>query len=273
MANRPAGTVYRQGMMLTDGRKNSRDVRSVPMNRKTTTSAGVARIVMTALVVIVSAVGASPAAGDAAKDARDAQQLVERAKLTVDSFAADGTVGKPVRNLLKNAKGVYVAPEVLRGAFVVGASGGSGVLLVRGDKGQWNGPAFYTIGQASFGLQAGADKSEVVLLIMSDRGVSAMLSNSIKLGADASVAAGPVGAGATAETANVSADILSFVRAKGLYAGASLEGAVMAKRDGLNEAYYNKDDVTPTEILIQGTPQNQQAAPLKTEVSKLATGK
>jgi lipid-binding SYLF domain-containing protein len=230
-------------------------------------------MVVTALVVAVSAVGVLPAAGDAAKDARDAQQLVERAKLTVESFAADETVGKPVRNLIKKAKGVYIAPDVLRGAFIVGASGGSGVLLVRGDKGQWNGPAFYTIGEASFGLQAGVDKSEVVLLIMSDRGVSSMLASSVKLGGDVSVAAGPVGAGATAETANVSADILSFARAKGLYAGASLEGAVMAKREGLNEAYYNKNDITPTEILIKGMAANKQAGPLKTEVNKLATGK
>ena len=243
------------------------------MNWKTRTSAGVTRMVVTALVVAVSAVGVLPAAGDAAKDARDAQQLVERAKLTVESFAADETVGKPVRNLIKKAKGVYIAPDVLRGAFIVGASGGSGVLLVRGDKGQWNGPAFYTIGEASFGLQAGVDKSEVVLLIMSDRGVSSMLASSVKLGGDVSVAAGPVGAGATAETANVSADILSFARAKGLYAGASLEGAVMAKREGLNEAYYNKNDITPTEILIKGMAANKQAEPLKTEVNKLATGK
>ena len=243
------------------------------MNWKTRTSAGVTRMVVTALVVAVSAVGVLPAAGDAAKDARDAQQLVERARLTVESFAADETVGKPVRNLIKKAKGVYIAPDVLRGAFIVGASGGSGVLLVRGDKGQWNGPAFYTIGEASFGLQAGVDKSEVVLLIMSDRGVSSMLASSVKLGGDVSVAAGPVGVGATAETANVSADILSFARAKGLYAGASLEGAVMAKREGLNEAYYNKNDITPTEILIKGMAANKQAEPLKTEVNKLATGK
>jgi len=243
------------------------------VNWKTRTSAGVTRMVVTALVVAVSAVGAVPAVGDAAKDARDAQQLVERARLTVESFAADETVGKPVRNLIKKAKGVYIAPDVLRGAFIVGASGGSGVLLVRGDKGQWNGPAFYTIGEASFGLQAGVDKSEVVLLIMSDRGVSSMLASSVKLGGDVSVAAGPVGAGAAAETANVSADILSFARAKGLYAGASLEGAVMAKRKGLNEAYYNKNDITPTEILIKGTAANKQAEPLKTEVNKLATGK
>jgi SH3 domain-containing YSC84-like protein 1 len=243
------------------------------MNWKASASASATRMVATALVVAVSTVAAVPAAGDAAKDARDAQQLVERAKLTVASFATDDTVGKPVRDLIKKAKGVYIASDVLRGAFIVGASGGSGVLLVRGDKGQWNGPAFYTIGEASFGFQAGVDKSEVVLLIMSDRGVSAMLASSVKLGGDVSVAAGPVGGGATAETANVSADILSFARAKGLYAGVSLEGAVMAKRDGLNEAYYNKNDITPTDILIKGTATNKQAEPLKTEVNKLAAVK
>jgi SH3 domain-containing YSC84-like protein 1 len=143
--------------------------------------------------VAVSALGtASLVTGDEAKDAREAQQLVE-AKLTVESFTADQAIGNAVRDLIKKAKGVYIAPEVLRGAFIVGASGGSGVLLIRDDKGRWNGPAFYTIGEASFGFQAGADKSEVILLIMSDRGVSSMLASSIKLGADASVAAGPVG--------------------------------------------------------------------------------
>lgn len=243
------------------------------MNWKMRTSSATACVVATAFALIVSTVGPVPAAGDAAKDSLEARQLVERARLTVEGFAADKNIGKAVRDLLKKAKGVYIAPEVLRGAFIVGASGGSGVLLVRGDKGQWNGPAFYTIGEASFGFQAGADKSEVLLLIMSDRGVSSMLASSVKLGADTSVAAGPVGAGATAETANVSADILSFARAKGLYAGASLEGAVMAKREGLNEAYYSKNDITPTEILIKGAPVNKQAAPLKAGVSKLASGK
>jgi lipid-binding SYLF domain-containing protein len=243
------------------------------MNWKMRASSATACVVATAFALTVSTVGPVPAAGDAAKDSLEARQLVERARLTVEGFAADKNIGKAVRDLLKKAKGVYIAPEVLRGAFIVGASGGSGVLLVRGDKGQWNGPAFYTIGEASFGFQAGADKSEVLLLIMSDRGVSSMLASSVKLGADTSVAAGPVGAGATAETANVSADILSFARAKGLYAGASLEGAVMAKREGLNEAYYSKNDITPTEILIKGAPVNKQAAPLKAGVSKLASGK
>ena len=237
-------------------------------------STPIARMTATALVVVVSALGAaSPVTGDAAKDAREAQQLVEKAKLTVESFTADQATGKAVRDLIKKAKGVYVAPEVLRGAFIVGASGGSGVLLIRDDKGRWNGPAFYTIGEASFGFQAGADKSEVMLLIMSDRGVSSMLASSVKLGADASVAAGPVGAGSSAETANLSADILSFSRQKGLFAGVSLDGAVMSKRDGLNEAYYKKEDVTPTEILIKGAPSNKDAASLKAQLNKLAATK
>ena len=242
------------------------------MNWKMRTSSAAACVVATAFALTVSTIGPVPAAGDAAKDSVEAQQLVERARLTVQSFAADKSIGKAARDMLKKAKGVYIAPDVLRGAFIVGASGGSGVLLIRGDKGQWNGPAFYSIGEASFGFQAGADKSEVMLLIMSDRGVSSMLGSSVKLGADTSVAAGPVGAGATAETANVSADILSFARAKGLYAGASLEGAVMAKREGLNEAYYSKSDITPTEILVKGAPVNKQADLLKADVSKLAGG-
>jgi len=101
-----------------------------------------------------------------------------------------------------------------------------------------------------------------------------MLGSSIKLGADASVAAGPVGAGAQAETANLSADILSFSQSKGLYAGVSLDGAVMAKREGLNEAYYHKTDITPTDILIKGAPMhNTEATALKGEITKLASAK
>jgi len=209
-----------------------------------------------------------------ADDAMDAKQLVERAKLTIDSFAADKVMGKPVKDLIKTAKGVFIAPQVLRGAFIIGVSGGSGVLVARDAKaGTWNGPAFYTMGEASFGLQAGGDSSEVVLLIMTDRGVSAMLAPSLKLGADASVAAGPVGGGATASTANLSADILTFTRAKGLYGGVSLEGAVVATRGGLNEAYYGKKDLSPTDILVRRTVTNPGAAPLLNEIRKLASGK
>jgi lipid-binding SYLF domain-containing protein len=216
------------------------------------------------------AVSPAPARAD---DKQAADKLVQQAKLTVDSFATDKQIGKPLRDLIKKARGVFVAPSVLKGAFIIGASGGSGVLLARGEpKGKWNGPAFYTIGEASFGLQIGGEASEIILLAMTERGVSAMLSTSAKLGADASVAAGPVGAGATAATANLSADILSFSRAKGLYGGVSVEGAVVATRGALNTAFYGKE-VSPTDILVRGAVSNKQAAPLVAAVDKLARAK
>ena len=172
----------------------------------------------------------------AADDAQDAQRLVERARLTFESFIADKNMGNGLQALVKKAKGVLIYPQVLRGAFVLGISGGSGVMLARDQGGQWAGPAFYTMGEASFGLQAGGQASEVVLVALTDRGVTALLSTSTKLGADVGIAVGPVGAGAEAATANLSADIVSYSRAKGLYAGVSLEGAIVATRPEASQA-------------------------------------
>jgi lipid-binding SYLF domain-containing protein len=138
--------------------------------------------------------------------------------------------------------------------------------------GKWGGPAFYTIGEASFGLQAGGEASEVILVTLSDRGVAALLATSAKLGADTGVALGPVGAGAAAATANLSADIISYSRAKGLYAGVSVDGAVVATRGGLNNAYYGKG-VTPTDILIKRSVSNKHAARLVNAVARAAGGK
>jgi lipid-binding SYLF domain-containing protein len=204
-----------------------------------------------------------------AADQQEAKQLVEKARLTLDSFMGDGNMGA-FRDLLKKAQGVMISPALLKGAFIVGASGGNAVWLTRDKKtGQWSEPAFYTIGGASFGLQIGGEASEVMLLAMTDRGVASLLGNSIKLGGDVGIAAGPVGYGAAASTANLSVDILSFSRSKGLYGGISLDGAVVAVRSGLNEAFYGKK-VSPTDILIRHTVTNPQAARLVEDVSKSA---
>jgi lipid-binding SYLF domain-containing protein len=134
--------------------------------------------------------------------------LVDWARLTVESITSDPNM-EGFRSQIKRARGVYIAPQVLRGALVIGLSGGSGVFLVRGEKaGPWNGPAFYTIVEASLGLQAGGQASEVMLLAMTDRGVAALLSTSAKLDADAGIAVGPIGMGAAAASANLSADII-----------------------------------------------------------------
>ena len=218
---------------------------------------------LSAAMIVTLAVPAS------ADDKQEAAQLVEKAQMTLQSFMTDRSM-EAFRDLIKDAKGVLIVPQLLKGAFIIGASGGSGVLLTRDGKAdRWFGPAFYTLGGASFGLQIGGQASEVVLLVMTERGVASLMTNSIKLGADVGLAAGPVGIGVAASTANLSADILTFSRSKGLYGGISLDGAVVAPRGGLNEAYYAKQ-VTPTDIFVRREVTNRQARDLISEVTKLA---
>lgn len=231
------------------------------------------RVTLAALLVFaVTAVIIHPTPSFAANPNLEAKKVVENSRLTLEGFMAD-PANKEFQGLIKKAQGVYITPSLLKGAFVVGISGGTGVFMVR-DKntGKWMGPAFYTLGGASFGLQAGGEASEVVLLIMTERGVKSFMRSNFKLGVDAGIAAGPVGGGVAAETANLSADILSFSRSQGLFGGLSLEGAVVKVRGGLNEAYYGKK-ISPSQILVGGRVTNPQAAGLVEEVTKAGGGK
>ncbi len=229
----------------------------------------------TFLILIVSLftlIGTLTSVTAIADDATEAAQLVQKARLTLQNFMSSPDM-EAFRNLMKSARGVFISPQVLKGAFLVGASGGSGVFLAFDSKtGQWSDPAFYTMGELSFGLQAGGKASEVVLLAMTDRGVKAFLANSFKLGVDAGIAAGPVGIGAEAATANLSADIVSYARSKGLFAGISLEGAVIATRNGWNQAYYGKP-TTPTDILIIHNVSNPTSVDLINAVREASLGK
>jgi SH3 domain-containing YSC84-like protein 1 len=202
-----------------------------------------------------------------ADDGSNTGQLVEKARLTLDDFVADPKMAA-FGDLLKRAKGVFIAPQVLKGAFVVGVSGGSGVLLVRhASTGEWCGPAFYTLGEVSFGAQIGGEVSEVVLLAMTERGVIAFLHNSLKLGVNAGIALGPVGVGVSAATANLSADILIFSRSKGLYGGVALDGAVVLSRGDWNREYYGQT-ASPSDIFIRRAVSNGQASELISEVAR-----
>ncbi len=205
----------------------------------------------------------------AADDRTQALQLVEKSKFAFHDFLTDPKMGV-MRDLMKDAKGIFIIPQLLRGAYVIGASGGSGVFLAKGKDNNWMGPAFFTVGGASIGLQIGGDASEVILLAMTNRGVAAFHSNNFKLGANASVAVGPVGAGIGAQTANLSGDILSFSRAKGLYGGVSLQGSVVAARNTMNKAYYGQDIQSPTDVLAGSKYKSAQAAGLIDEVRKAA---
>jgi lipid-binding SYLF domain-containing protein len=220
--------------------------------------------VLALLLLGLTAVG-QPVAAD---DAQEARQLVDKARFTLENFVADKNMAA-LRDLLPKAKGVLVTPELLRAGFILGGSGGSAVYLARTPDGGWAGPAFYTMGSASFGLQAGVESSEVVIVAMTDRGAKAMLDNSVKLGAGASVAAGPMGAGVAGGTANLSADLIAYNRAKGLYGGIALDGALVTTRRDWNQAYYGKA-ASPADILVQRSVTNPQAAPLVQALEKAA---
>jgi lipid-binding SYLF domain-containing protein len=205
-----------------------------------------------------------------ADDAQDARQLVDKAKLTVEDFQTDKNM-EAFRDLAKRAKGMLILPQMVRAAFIIGASGGSGVLVAQ-EGGQWRGPTFHTVGGASFGFQAGADAAEVIILAMTERGVNKLLDPQVKLGADISVAAGPVGAGAAAASAGLSADLVSYSMAKGLYGGFSVDGSVVGVRTSLNHAFFGKP-VTPADVLIKGEVKSPQAEGLLQAVTKLAGGR
>jgi lipid-binding SYLF domain-containing protein len=166
------------------------------------------------------------------------------------------------------AKAVMIAPQVVKAGFIFGGSGGRSVMLARDAKtGKWAGPAFYTLATASVGFQAGVEVSEVVTLVMTEKGLNSLMAPSVKLGGDASVAAGPIGAGAKSD---VVADFVSFSRAKGLYGGLNLDGTVIAISHEWNEAYYNKKGVLPPDIVIRMSARNKGADKLLADVARAA---
>jgi len=213
-----------------------------------------------ATVAVLSTVG--PLAVPAHADSSDGQLLVDQAKLTAQNLLNDKDM-PDLRYWMKRAKAVLIVPSLLKAGFLVGAEGGSGVLLTRDAKGVWSYPAFYTLGAGSFGLQIGLKSSETIFLIMSDGGLQALLENPVKLGADVSMAVGPVGGGVSgATTTNLRSDVYSFSKSKGLFGGISFDGAVAVPRNDMNEAFYGKP-ANSKEIVLQRMFANKSADSLR----------
>jgi SH3 domain-containing YSC84-like protein 1 len=167
------------------------------------------------------------------------------------------------RDLLDKSECVIVYPSVKKAAFIVGASYGRGVITCRTGanlNGAWSAPAMFALEGGSFGLQAGGQATDFVLLIMNDQGAQSVLKSKVKLGGDASVAAGPVGRETSAETDIVlKAEILSWSRARGVFAGIDLSGSTMRSDDGANKELYGKD-LTATQIVRGGAVKAPPAA-------------
>jgi lipid-binding SYLF domain-containing protein len=194
------------------------------------------------------------------------QKLVNDAQKSLANFLGDPQMTWLKQNFGR-AKAVIIAPQIAKAGFIFGGSGGRAVVVAKDPKsGKWLGPVFYTMATASVGFQAGISVSENVTLVMTDKGFNSLLSTSFKMGGDASVAAGPVGAGAKSD---IVADLITFSLAKGIYGGVNLDGTVVTATDDWNQAYFGKK-VLPPDVLVRGDVSNKGAAGLLSAVAAAA---
>jgi lipid-binding SYLF domain-containing protein len=191
------------------------------------------------------------------------QVVVNQSVTTLQNFMNDPEM-KWLQQNISRAKAVLISPEIVKAGFIVGGSGGRGVLIAKTADGKWVGPAFYTLATASIGFQAGIAASEMITLVMSDKGLNTLLATSVKLGGDASIAAGPVGSGAKSD---ITADMIAFSRSKGVYGGLNLDGTVVTSNDEWNKAYFGKA-VLPPDIIVRGAVSNKDATTLIDAVAK-----
>jgi len=192
------------------------------------------------------------------------QMLVDQARIIFQSFMIDENMAW-FRDHMHEAKGFLIIPEVLKGGFFIGGSGGRGVLVVKDETtGDWSQPAFYTIGSVSLGIQFGGEKSEIIMGVFTEKGLKSLYSSSFKLGGDASIAAGPVGGGGKYD---VITDFISFVRSKGAFAGVSMEGAIVKANYDWNQAYYGTA-AGLTDIFVHKSVSNPGSAELLNTIRK-----
>ena len=180
------------------------------------------------------------------------ESQLEKANNVLNEIMRTPDKGIP-HDLFEKAVCVGIVPSEIKGAFLVGGTYGRGVLVCRrhGD-GPWGAPSLFSLGAGSFGFQIGGESTDVVFLVMNGSGARKLVQDEVKLGADVSVTAGPVGRSAEGATdAQLHAEILSYSRTRGLFAGVSLEGAVFKQDKDANRNLYGRD-VTAKEILIHG---------------------
>jgi lipid-binding SYLF domain-containing protein len=220
------------------------------------------------LVAAFLCVCLSGAALAAEEESREADRLEEAAEV-IDEIMGTPDKGIP-QDLLNKAVCVGVIPSEKKLAFGVGVSFGRGAVVCRqGGTGAWGAPSMFTVGGANFGFQAGGQATDFVVMVMNARGAQKMLQSKVKLGADASVAGGPVGRTAEGATdVQLQAEMLTYSRSRGLFAGLSLEGQVVKQDNDANERLYGHK-VDPKDILFRGTvPAPAAASALDTTLTK-----
>ncbi len=190
----------------------------------------------------------------------DLDRRIEETRRVLREAMGAGDQSIP-EELLAKCKAVAIYPSVLNGAFVVGARWGQGVVLKRDEQsGHWSPVAFSTIGGGSFGFQIGGQATDIILVILNERGLNGLLSNNFTLGADVAITAGPVGRKHEVGTdLFLQANILSYARTRGIFAGVALDGAILTQDNNSNSAYYNQS-VTSADILLGNRVQPQPSS-------------
>lgn len=226
-----------------------------------------AAAVMTAALAI--GFGAPAAADETADNLKTANEIVSEAVFTAEKMRNHKEFASYVKGYMKKAKGVVIFPQILKGGFFLGGEGGSGVLLAKADDGRWSYPTFVGMGAASFGLQIGAQSSELMLIVLTGKGLEAILDDKVTIGGEINGAVGPYGAGAEASTtANLNADVIAYSVAQGAFIGVSIEGAAVFPREKLNAAFYGTNDASPKSVVVDGKFANAAADPLREELAK-----
>jgi lipid-binding SYLF domain-containing protein len=181
----------------------------------------------------------APCTAYAGSTRSDLQARIDAAKVVLDQIMAAGDKSIPL-DILQQATCVGVVPGVIKGAFVFGAQYGQGVVTCRTGHG-WSAPVFIRLAGGSWGLQIGGQSTDLVLIAVNDRGFQDLLKNKFKIGGDASAAAGPVGRNSTASTDwKMSAELLSYSRSKGLFAGIDLDGTSVSQNSDDTELYFGQ---------------------------------
>ncbi|MBS0277818.1 MAG: lipid-binding SYLF domain-containing protein [Proteobacteria bacterium] len=189
---------------------------------------------LAAAAALAAAFFAAPA------QAADTRQLLAHANATVTTLRHDSVFGD-ARHNLRRARAVLIFPSLVKGGFIFGAEGGDGVLLARTRHG-WSSPAFYSMGSASFGFQAGLQDAQVVMIIMTDRALRAVERSKFKFGAGAGLTVVTLGAGVEGATSgNLTGDIIVWSKSKGVYGGISINGSVVAPQSDTNARFYGRD--------------------------------
>ncbi len=190
--------------------------------------------------ILIVAVAALALAVPQLAMASDEQEVVDDAANAVQRLSTSSGLAANARDLLSRARGVMIVPTLVKGGFIFGAQGGTGVLLSRDPKtGSWSYPAFYAMGAGSFGLQIGVEVSRIMLIIMNDRALNAVMQHEFKIGAEAGIAVATLGGGAEASTtAAGGADIYALAESAGLFGGVAIQGGIVKPRVEQDHAYY-----------------------------------